>query len=67
MKSSASFSFIRLMAPEEMIFEYFFANLSFRLPWQPINSSGLDKIRMFDKGLLKEHSCKTFAKISAVR
>ena len=34
---------------------YFFANLSFRLPWQPIKFSGLDKIHMFDRGLLKEN------------
>ena len=29
--------------------------------------SGLDKINMFGRGLLKEHSCKTFVKISAAR
>ena len=38
-----SFSFIPLMASVEMIFEYFFANLAFRLPWQPIKFRGLDK------------------------
>ena len=27
----------------EMIFEYFFANLSFRFQWQPIKFSSLDK------------------------
>ena len=55
------------MASEEIIFEYFFANLSFQLPWQPIKFSGLDKIHMFGGGLLKEHFCKTFVKISEVR
>ena len=44
-----------------------FANLTFRQPWQPIKFSGLDKIRMIARGLLKEHFCKTFVKISAVR
>ena len=32
-----------------------------------IKFSDLDKIRMFGRGLLKEHVCKTFVKISAVR
>ena len=31
------------MASVEMIFEYVFANLAFRLPWQPIKFRGLDK------------------------
>ena len=31
------------LASEEKIFEYFFANLAFWLPWQPIKFSGLDK------------------------
>ena len=30
-------------------------------------SSGLDKIHMFGRGLLKKHICKTFVTISAVR
>ena len=64
---SQSFSFISLMVSEEMIFEYFFANLAFLLPWQPIKFSGLDKIHMVGRGLLNEHFCKTFVKISAVR
>ena len=54
------------MASEEMIFEYLFANLSFRLPWQPIKFRGLDKIHMFGRGLLKEHLCKMFVKTSAI-
>ena len=55
------------MASEEMIFEYFFANLAFLLPWKPITFSGLDKIHMVGRGLLKEHFCKKFVKVSAVR
>ena len=51
------------MASEEMIFLFFLCvNLSFWLPF-----SGLDKIHKFGKGILKEHFCKTFVKISAVR
>ena len=46
------------------IFEYFFANLAFLLPWQPIKFSGLDKIHMVGRGLLKEQFCKTFVRIS---
>ena len=45
----------------------FFANLAFRLPWQPIKFSSLDKIHMFGRELLKEHFCKTFVKISTER
>ena len=55
------------MASEEKIFKYFLANLAFWLPWQPIKYSGLDKIHMAGGGLLKEHLCKTFVKISAVK
>ena len=39
----------------EIIFEFFFANLSFQLPWQPIKFNSLDKIYKFRRGLLKEH------------
>ena len=46
------------MASEEIIFEYFSQIYPF---------SGLDKIYMFGRGLLKEHFCKTFVKIPAVR
>ena len=54
------------MASEEMIL-YIFENLAFLLSWQPIKFSGLDKIHIFGRGLLKEHFCKTFVKISAER
>ena len=60
-----SFSFIPLVAYEEMIYEYFFANLAFRLPWQQIKVRGCDK-NIFGRGLLTEHFCKTFIKISAM-
>ena len=46
-----SYSFIPLMASEKKIFEYFFENLAFRLPWQPVKISDLDKIRMVGRGL----------------
>ena len=37
------------MASEEMMFlnMFFFVNLVFRLPWQPIKLTGLDKIDIF--------------------
>ena len=54
-----SFSFIPLTASEEKIFEYFFENLPFILPWQPIKFSNLDKIQMNRRGPLKKHFCKT--------
>ena len=62
-----SFSFIPLMTSKKKIFEYFFENLTFRLPWQPIKINNLDKIYMVCRGLLQEHFCKTFVKISAMR
>ena len=55
------------MAFEEILFYIFFAKLSILLPWQPIKFSGLDKIHMLGKGLLKEHPCKTFVKIYAMK
>ena len=53
-----SFSFIPLMASEKKIFEYFFDNVAFRLPWQPIKIRDLDKIHMNRRGLLKKHFSK---------
>ena len=46
-----------------MIFEYFFKNLA----WQSIKFSGLDKIPMVGRGLLKEQFCETFVKVSTMR
>ena len=56
------------MASEEMIFGYFVSDLEFRFPWQPIKFRGLDKndMHMLGRGLLKEHFCKMFVRISAV-
>ena len=51
---------------EEDFWIFFFENLAFRLPWQPIKISSLDKIHMVGRGLLQKHFCKTFFKISAV-
>ena len=62
-----SFSFIPLTASEEKIFEYFFENLPFMLPWQQIKFSDLDKIHINRRGLFKKHFCKPFVKISAMR
>ena len=45
---------------------FFLENLAFRLPWQPIKISDFDKIHMVSRGLLQEHFCTTFVKISAV-
>ena len=62
-----SFSFIPLMASEKKIFEYFFRKFSLLVAlWQPIKISDFDKIQMVGRGLLQEHFCKTFVKISAV-
>ena len=40
--------------------EDFFENLAFRLPWQLIKISDLDKIHMVGRGLLQKHFCKTY-------
>ena len=61
-----SFSFIPFMASEKKIFEHFFENLAFRLPWQPIIISDFDKIHTVGRELIQKHFCKTFVKISAV-
>ena len=53
-----SFSFIPQTASEELIFKYFFENLPFMLPWQPIKFSDLDKIHMNRRGLLRKHFYK---------
>ena len=51
---------------EKRFLNFFFLNLAFRLPWQPIKISDFDKIHMVGRGLLQKHFCKTFVKISAV-
>ena len=56
--SIPSFSFILLMVSEEKNFEYFFENLPFMLPRQPIKSSDLDKSCVKHGGLLNKHFFK---------
>ena len=43
MNNSAKFQLHHLIASEEIIFDYVFANLALWLPWQPIKFIGLDK------------------------
>ena len=50
-----SFSFILLTVSEKKNFEYFFGNLPFMSPRQPIKSSDLDKSRMKHGGLCNKH------------
>ena len=52
----------QLHTPEEKIFEYFFENLPFMLPWQPIKFRDLDEIRKNRRGLLKNISVKLLSK-----
>ena len=59
-----SFSFILLTVSEKKNFEYFFENLPFILPSQPIKSSDLDKSHMKHGGLLNKHFCKKNNQIS---
>ena len=54
-----SFSFMPLMVSEIFVVVVVFL-ISFRLPWQSIKFRGLDKIHMFDRGLLKEHFWNIF-------
>ena len=52
------FSFILLTVSEKKNFEYFFENLPFMSPRQPIKLSDLDKSRMKHGGLLNKYFCK---------
>ena len=56
----AKFQLHSFFMASEMIFEYFFENLAFRLPWQPIKISNLDKIHVVCRGLRQKHFSKTF-------
>ena len=47
-----------LVVSEKKIFEYFFENLPFMLPHQPITLSDLDESRMKCGVLLNRHFCK---------
>ena len=62
MNMYAKFQLLPLTTSEEKIFEYFFENLPFMLPWQPIKFSDLDKIHMNRRGLLKKHFFKKKSK-----
>ena len=61
------FSFILLTVSEKKNFEYFFENLPFLLPRQPIKLSDLDKSHMQQGGLLNKHICEKKNQISPVR
>ena len=56
--SMPSFSFFLLTISEKENFEYFFENLPFMSPRQPIKSRDLDKSHMKQRGLLNRHFCK---------
>ena len=45
------------MASKKKFLNTFFENLAFRLPWQPIKISDLDKFHMVGRGLLQKHFC----------
>ena len=64
MNISAKFQLHPLITSEEMNFGE--ANRNFSLS-VAIKFSGLDKIHIFSRGLLKEYFCKTFVKLSAMR
>ena len=57
-----SFSFIPLMASRKKIFEYFFENLAFRLPGQPIKISDFDKFMWLVKYYSRNISVKLLSK-----
>ena len=57
-----SFSFIPIMASEKFSKLFFFENLAFRLPWQPVKINDFDKIHMAGRGLIQEHFCKIVSK-----
>ena len=68
MKGSSKFQLHPLMA-SEMMFEYFFRkfSLSFAMATNHVQRFGQHSyVHMFGRGLLKEHFCKAFVKISAV-
>ena len=63
MNMYAKFQLHPLMTSEKKIFEYFFfENLVFRLPWQSIKISDLDKIHMVVDDYPRNISVKCFSK-----
>ena len=65
MNVSAKFQFILPVDSEELIFKYFFRNLAFWLPWQPIKLRALDKKYVLER-TIQEIFPKNFCKISAM-
>ena len=61
------FRFILLTVSEKKNFEYFFENLPFMSPRQPIKLSILDKSPMQHGGLLNKHICEKKSNISSDR
>ena len=59
------FNFILLTVSEKKNFEYFFENLPFMSPRQPIKLSYLDKRRMQHGELLNKHICEKKSNISS--
>ena len=53
------------MVSEKKNFEYFFENLHFMSPHQPIKLSDLDKSCMIHEGLLNKHICGKKSNISS--
>ena len=63
--SMPSFSFILLTVSEKKNFEYFFENLPFMSPCQPIKLSDLDKSRMKHGGYSLNISVNFFSNITS--
>ena len=61
-----SFSFIPLMTSEKKIFEYFFRKFNISVAMATNQTPRFGQNSYVCKGLLQEHFCKTFVKISAV-
>ena len=61
------FSASSSLVSEMKNFEYFFENLPFMSPRQPIKLTDLDKSRMQHGGLLNKHICEKENQISPVR
>ena len=58
----AKFQLHPLMASEKKIFNIYFENLAFWLPWPLVKISNLDKIHMVGRGVLQERFCKPLSK-----
>ena len=67
MRFSMLYSGEQILSFKSCLVFYVGDSLTFRLPWQLIKFSSLDLIHMVVRGLLKEHYCKAFVRISKVR